>query len=299
MRCLEGLLLERADLLDIVVVDASSASVEADVVGLWSGITYVHAPELAGWMTSSRNRGLLQVQGDIVAFLDDDVIIRSGWAAKVRDIFAAGDVDGLAGQTCNGLPGEEVYDLPVGRLLPDGRLTAGFASKVEGLEEVQHGIGANMSFTREVLCRLGGFRDDYPGTALREDTDMFLRVGQVGGRVVFGSNTVDHLPAPHVRGRRFDTRYKLYGRRNHMVLLARHGGMGSQRLRRWVAGQFAEVPSAGGLRRQAERLGVVVLGVAFGFGALLKERRWSAMRPERSGPEAERIRAALSRQDWI
>ena len=35
---------------------------------------------------------------------------------------------------------------------------------------------------------------------------------------------VDHLPAPHVKGRRFDTRYKLYGRRNHMVMLARYAG---------------------------------------------------------------------------
>lgn len=292
-RCLGSLEGERSEILDVVVVDAS-AGLDVDLARQ-EGVTYVHAPELAGWMTKSRNRALLHTQGDVVAFLDDDVVVRPGWARTLRGVYSRHPVDAVVGRTCNGLPGEERYDLPVGRLLDDGILTEGFASEVGQVKEVDHGIGANMSFTREVLWLLGGFRDDYPGTALREDTDMFLRVKKIGKRAVFASATVDHLPAAHVRGQRFDTRYKLYARRNHMVLLSRHHGVVSPALRKWIVGQLRTVSHPEGMRRKAERFAAVAVGVGFGVFALLRERRISPMQPQREGVDAERVRQALAR----
>src|SRR5699024_8757973 len=155
---------------------------------------------------------------------------------------------------------------------------------------VMHGIGANMSFTRQVLRRLGGFRDDYPGTALREDTDIFLRIARLGGSVLYDpAAVVDHLPAPHVHGRRFDTRYKLYGRRNHMVLLARHEGYTSRTLWRWVLGQYADTIKVSGVRRRAERLGVTTIGLAWGIGAMLRNADRRPMPAERLDHLAEQL----------
>jgi hypothetical protein len=77
-----------------------------------------------------------------------------------------------------------------------------------------------MSVRREVLLALGGIRDNYPGTCLREESDMFLRVRQAGHRIVYTpSAVVTHVAAPYVHGRRFDLRYHYYGHRNHIVLL--------------------------------------------------------------------------------
>ena len=175
-RCLEaldGVLDERAE---VVVVDASALDRRRSVRAIAPAAIYVHAPDLAGWMTRSRNEALRWARGEVVAFLDDDVVVHSGWQTALLDAFDDPTVAAVAGRTCNGVAGEDHYGRPIGRLLPDGTLTDGFASAPDGEVDVDHGIGANMSFRRAVLAELGGFRDDYPGTALREDTDVFLRV---------------------------------------------------------------------------------------------------------------------------
>lgn len=297
-RCLRALDGEQDQIHQLVVVDASPEPDEVRAAAAFPGLTYVHAPELAGHMTRSRNRALHHVDGEVVAFLDDDVVVHPGWARAVREAFAEERIDALAGRTLNGLPGEETTAEAIGTLRPDGRLTAGFAASEQERVVVTHGIGANMAFTRDVLCRLGGFNDDYPGTALREDTDIFLRVARLGGVTMFDpAAAVDHLPAPHVHGRRFDTRYKLYGRRNHVVLLARHTGLISPTVARWIGGQLIDVLGPEGLRRKAERLGVTLIGVTWGLGAALRQAPlFGPQSPERSGDAATAIRENLARK---
>lgn len=297
IRCLRALHDELSDDAEIVVIDASSADRGESIHEIGRTVVYVHAPHLAGWMTRSRNEALRRVRGEIVSFLDDDVVVRPGWEASVREAFDDPAVDAVAGRTCNGVPGEERYGLPIGRLRPDGSLTDGFASLPhDRLVDVDHGIGANMSFRRSVLARLGGFRDDYPGTALREDTDIFLRVRALGGRVVFAREAaVDHLPAPHVRGARFDTRYKLYGRRNHLVLLGRNSGIGSPVLWRWIGGQLRAIFAPSGVTATIQRFGVTVLGLSWGLAALLRSARWRPLQPQRDDRVGREVRAQLTR----
>lgn len=295
-RCLESLNENVSADVEVVVVDASGVDSSVIVSEIRPSAVYVHAPSLAGWMTKSRNEGLRHVGGDIISFLDDDVVVASTWQEGLLAAFADPAVVAVSGRTRNLQPGEETYGLPIGRLLPDGSLTEGFASLPPGIVEVDHGIGANMSFRRAVLARLGGFRDDYPGTAMREDTDIFLRIRRLGGKVVFAPDAaVDHLPAPHVKGERFDTRYKLYARRNHMVLIARHSGIRSPELRRWVRREFRGVGEAPSVFRRLRRLGVTVLGVAWGAGAMLRQARWSSTPPVRDDDAARELRALLSR----
>lgn len=297
-RCLSSIARSGQPVDQVVVVDASAADRTKQVTALADElslpVTYVWAHQLAGWMTRSRNEALRWVQGDVVAFLDDDVVVDVDWAGALRDVFRDATVAAVAGRTRNNIEGEEAYDQPVGRYLPTGRLTEGFAVVADEPFDVDHGIGANMSFRRSVLGELGGFRDDYPGTALREDTDIFLRVRTLGRRVVFAPRVlVDHLPAPHVVGARFDTRYKLYGRRNHLVLLARHRGLGSPDVRRWVADELRGVGGAEGVQGKLLRLGVTVAGLGWGLGAALRQASWRPTPPRRTGAAADEVRARL------
>jgi GT2 family glycosyltransferase len=294
-RCLRALNRHRDGIDEIIVVDASSRSDAEGVAEVDPRVRYVHAPHLAGWMTRSRNEALRWATGDILAFIDDDVVVREEWATALHAAFADPSLAAAAGRTCNGLVGEETYDRPIGRLLDDGELTEGFASRPEGPVEVDHGIGANMIFRRTVLAELGGFRDDYPGTALREDTDAFLRVRALGGRVLFLPDAVvDHLPAPHVTGERFDTRYKLYRRRNHVVMLARHGGIASPLLRRWIARELRQVRAAEGASAKVRRLLVTLAGVGWGVAALPGDARWRSLPRRRQDAAGRALRDALT-----
>jgi GT2 family glycosyltransferase len=295
-RCLESLQQNVATDADVVVVDASATGSATMVDGIRPSTRYVHAPQLAGWMTRSRNEALRHIECDIVSFIDDDVVVSATWQRAVLVAFADPTVAAVAGRTRNLQPGEDSYDQPVGRLLPDGTLTEGFASLPGGVIDVDHGIGANMSFRRAMLALLGGFRDDYPGTAMREDTDIFLRVKRAGGRAVFVPDAVvDHLPAPHVKGERFDTRYKLYARRNHMVLLARDAGIRSPSLRRWIRREFRSVGDAPNVWLRVRRFGVTVIGVAWGSAAMVRDAGWAPTAPVRDDRGGRELRESLSR----
>ncbi|GAA4345814.1 glycosyltransferase family 2 protein [Microbacterium rhizosphaerae] len=293
-RCLRSLDENVSDDVEIVVVDASKESAEALVAGIRPSAIYVHAPQLAGWMTRSRNEALKRARGDVISFLDDDVVVSAQWQAALLAAYDDPSVSAVAGRTRNLQPGEDVYDQPVGRLRQDGSLTEGFASIQPPTTPIDHGIGANMSFRRRMLARLGGFRDDYPGTAIREDTDIFLRVKRAGGRAVFATDAVvDHLPAPHVHGARFDLRYKLYARRNHMVLLARYDGIRSRMLRRWIVHELRSVRQVAGLRRKAQRLVVITIGIGWGAAAMIRQAHWTPMDPARGDPLATQLRLRM------
>ncbi|WP_136707701.1 glycosyltransferase [Agromyces sp. H66] len=294
-RCLGGLRALQGPPPEVVVVDASRASAQLDAEASYPGVHYVHAPALAGWMTKARNEALRWARGEVIAFIDDDVVVRPLWAQALVAAFADPAVSAVGGRTCNGIAGEEHYSKPIGILRADGTLTDGFAASPGNPVRIDHGIGANMTFRRSVLAELGGFRDDYPGTALREDTDIFLRVRAIGGMALFVPDAVvDHRPAPHVHGARFDTRYKLYGRRNHVVLLARDQGLGSPMLRRWIRLQFHGVGSARGVGARARRLIVTVLGIAWGLGASARLAQWRPTPAQRVGPKGAQLRRILS-----
>jgi GT2 family glycosyltransferase len=283
---------------EIVVVDASPDDETRSVVSDFSNVLHVPFPGGAGHMTTSRNVGLLHVSGDVIAFLDDDTVVHDGWLAGVIAAFEESRVGALAGRTCNGQPGEESEGVEdIGRLLPDGRLTAFFAADPGRILDVAHGIGANMAFSRQVLGELGGFRDDFRGVGgVREDTDVFFRVGALGHRIVFSPYAaVDHLGAPHVRGRRFDFRYMFWSRHNPALLLGRNFGLGSNYFRSWLRRELAQAVTAQHSNpfRRAARILLGIIGVVGGVLSAAVKGGWKSSNPHRSDDLGDRIRSHL------
>lgn len=281
------------------MVDASPDAHTAEVVREFAWALRVSFPRGAGHMTASRNEGLLRATGDVIAFIDDDVNVHVGWLSGLLQAFADPMVDAVAGRTCNQTPGEESAGVEaIGRVLPNGDLTGNFAADPGSLVAVDHGIGANMSFRREVLAHLGGFRDDFRGIGgVREDTDVFLRLRALGRRAVFAPDAaVDHIGAPHVRGRRFDYRYNFFLRYNHALLLARNFGLGSREFQNWAVGEIrGETKSSQpNVLRRAARAGVRIGGVIAGAVASLPKARWQPVDPVRRDRVGETIRRQLS-----
>ena len=285
---------------EVIVVDASPDDGTAAVVKEFPRVLRVPFVGGAGHLTTSRNVGLLHTSGDVIAFIDDDAYVRRGWLTGILEAFADPTIGAVAGRTCNGIPGEESEGVAeIGRMLPSGDLTGYFAADPGGTIEVDHGIGANMSFRRDALARLGGFRNDFLGVgAVREDTDIFLRLRALGYRAVFApAAVVDHVGAPHVRGQRFDFRYLFWARHNHALLLARNFGLGSSQLRTWLATELrrpldAQHPNP---LRRAARIALGFAAVAAGMAASVRKAGWRATDPIRHDAVGEKIRAHLSR----
>ena len=87
-----------------------------------------------------------------------------------------------------------------------------------------------MSFRRAALERIGGIRDGYRGTCIREETDLCLQVTAAGYRLVYAPDAVvEHVAAPYAKGSRFDLRYAYWAQKNHLILLIRHFGSSAAR----------------------------------------------------------------------
>ena len=219
--CLDHVLRQSVSPVEIVVVDASPGHETEQILERYPDVTYVRSRHGRGTTATSRAIGVAHSTGDVVVFLDDDAYPAATWLEELLKRYDAPDVAGVGGRTDNGRPEEEGEGLDlVGRLLPDGRLTGYFAAVTPGDVDVDHLLGANMSIRRDVIDQLGGIRDFYPGTCLREESDIALRARQAGYRLVYTPDAlVRHMGGSYAKGRRFDLRYEYYGARNHVVLL--------------------------------------------------------------------------------
>lgn len=215
---------------EVIVVDASADERTRRVVAEFGGVVYMRNEKGYGRMTASRNMGLMRASGEIIAFLDDDAFAHEGWLENLLATYTDPAIGAVGGRARNNVPGEGVYRVAeLGRLKPSGEIAGYFGADPGRIIAVDHIMGCNMSFRRQVLAELGGFREDYPGiSGVCEDTDMSMRVRLAGHRMLFNPEAVvDHVGAPQAEGRRFDWRYAMFGQRNHLVLLIRNFGLRS------------------------------------------------------------------------
>ena len=212
----------------IIVVDASEDDKTAKVVAEFPAVLYLRNDNGFGRMTASRNIGLKHSIGDIIAYVDDDAFAHPGWLAALISAYTTPEIGAVGGRALNNVPGEETRNVDkIGRVSSRGVLEGNFAADPGKIISVEHIIGCNMSFRREVLARLGGFREDFPGiSGICEDTDMSLRVRRVGYSILFNPRSVvDHIAAPQAKGQRFDLHYAYSYHRNWIALLVRNFGL--------------------------------------------------------------------------
>lgn len=143
--------------------------------------------------SNALNAAIRNVQGDVFAFMDDDVIVQPDW---LHNLTAHLNDDAWAGAGGRILPqwtGTPPAWLPTGDrygLAPLAMFDLG--SEPCALEESP--FGTNMAFRRDVFEKFGGFRTDLgprPGTEIRnEDTEFGQRVLDGGARLRYEPSAV-------------------------------------------------------------------------------------------------------------
>lgn len=242
--CLEHLQAQTVLPRRIVVVDASPDDLTAAVVADFDGVEYRRNDLGVGTLAASRAIGSHDATEDVVAFIDDDAYAEPDWLARILDAYDLPDVGAVGGRARMNREGEEDEGVElIGRFLPNGRLTGNFAADPGRIVDADHMLGANMTVRTDVLRSFGGIHDYYPGTCLREDSDLSLRVRTAGYRIRYAPDAVVlHVAGEYARGRRFDLRYRYYGARNHVVLLRTTLGWRDPHLTRYLA---STIPALG------------------------------------------------------
>jgi glycosyltransferase involved in cell wall biosynthesis len=149
------------------------------------------------------NRGIREAEGDVLAFMDDDVTVESTWLHNVTAPLERSTWAGVGGRIVppvdfsppSWLALEGPYDL--------GGILALFDKGRVGRELREAPFGTNMAFRKQIFEKYGLFRPDLgpsPGSEIRgEDTEFGRRVLQGGDRLWYEPAAIVHHPVPENR----------------------------------------------------------------------------------------------------
>jgi glycosyltransferase involved in cell wall biosynthesis/GT2 family glycosyltransferase len=234
-QAIESVRTQTAPAHEIVLTIDHSPELLAESRRRWPEIKIVENREEQG-LSGARNSGVAECGGEIVAFLDDDAVAAPDWLALLGEAYRDPDVLGVGGAVhpawVEGKPRwfPAEFDWVVGCThsgMPRERAT------------VRNLVGANMSFRREALAEVGGFRHELGrvGTipAGCEETDLCIRIGKrwPQGQIVYDpAAAVDHF-VPASRGERsyFTSRCRGEGRSKAVLagLVGSESGLEAER----------------------------------------------------------------------
>jgi glucosyl-dolichyl phosphate glucuronosyltransferase len=158
-------------------------------------------------LSGARNTGWQRATGEVVAFLDDDARADQGWAAAMLSAYEDETVVGVGGAV---LPD---WRAPRPPWFPEEFLWVvgcGYRGQPAGRARVRNGIGANVSFRREVLAGTGGFQTGLgrlgADGAGCEETELSIRAHRTrpGARVLLEpAAVVRHAVGPERTNRAY------------------------------------------------------------------------------------------------
>lgn len=140
-----------------------------------TGVTVI--PNAGGRGASGgRNTGVAVTEGEVVAFLDDDVVASPTWLESLLRHFSSPSVVGVGGRLDPVWPSSEPRWFP-----PEfgWAVGASYRGMPESAGPVRNVWSGNMAIRREVFDAVGGFRAGFGKIGDRprpEDTDLCLRV---------------------------------------------------------------------------------------------------------------------------
>ncbi len=197
LRAVVVLMQGRAD-VELLVIDQTrqhEPETEACLADLADSLQ-LHRVDFAS-LTRARNHGVRLARGDVVLFLDDDIVpVPELLDAHLR-CYEDPALAGVGGCTLH--PGERRHSRSELSRAELQKLDAGQTDRfdIDWERNTKWARGCNMSFRRDWLFRVGGFDEAFYGAALGEEVELCYRIRRVGGRLRYAPAAgVLHLVNP-------------------------------------------------------------------------------------------------------
>lgn len=209
---------------EILIVDDGALD-RAAIVGLveQQGLSCHYLRKATPGLAASRNLGVQQAQGDIILFLDDDVLLDPEYIAAIMQIFGddpQGEIGGVTGTlqvdyAAGVRPFLRLFGLDgvtPGAILPSGSGILVRQGEIRQTMPVQWLSGCNMAYRREVFTQFH-FDQRLGAYGWGEDRDFSYRVGQHYPLMATPSAQLVHLKAT---GGRINSRYMGFMETNYL-----------------------------------------------------------------------------------
>lgn len=232
-------------------------------------------------LSGARNTGVRAARHAVVAFLDDDAVADRRWSERLLAAYADPGVLGVGGLV------EPAWDLGRPAWFPrefDWVVGCTYRGMPTEPAPVRNFIGANMSFRRDVLAGLEGFRPDLGRVGTRplggEETELCIRAvrDSRGGRLVYEPAAAVRHRVPAGRCRWAYFRARCYAEGLSKAAVARHAGpqsaLASERayLRRTIPAALLRPLRPGADRPPVRTAAALVVGVLWAMAGYCRGR---------------------------
>jgi GT2 family glycosyltransferase len=163
---------------EIIIVIDHNEELLTRARSAWPNVAVVPNEETRG-LSGARNTGASAAGGDVVAFLDDDAQADQRWLERLAAAYEDSRIVAAGGVVEPVWPAGRPHWFPAEFDWVVGCSHSGMPRETAPVRNL---VGANMSFRRQTLVELGGFRDGIGriGTAPVgcEETELCIRAGQ-------------------------------------------------------------------------------------------------------------------------
>jgi glycosyltransferase involved in cell wall biosynthesis len=213
LRCLQSIARQTSLPLEVLVIDdghLDPAQAVRALEGTGIAVRYFNKASDRG-LTKSRNLGIRESGGDVVLFLDDDVVLDEGYLAAISEVYRERPrVGGVGGRLLSGRLSWPkrlflrlfLLDGPdEGKVLANG--IGVLVRNIGGVKRVDWLSGCNMSFRRGVFEHVM-FDESFGGNGWGDDRDFSFRVSRRFEVVATPAAVLHHLEEPSGRQGRFE-----------------------------------------------------------------------------------------------
>ncbi|MFH1366372.1 MAG: glycosyltransferase [Patescibacteria group bacterium] len=133
----------------------------------------------------AKNFGLKKAAGQIIIFLDDDTEVKNPDFITYHVVnYLDVKTGGVGGKVVDkNLKLNKGQKGPILRVSKTGRVFPNSQSEIK--QEINAPRGGNVSYRKKVIDDIGGFDERFIGNAMREETDLSLRVFKAGYKIIF------------------------------------------------------------------------------------------------------------------
>lgn len=222
IKCIESILIQTLLPDEIIIADSSEdAELKSKLDLPHNKITfrYIHAKVS---LTKARNIGIKESTGDIIIFLDDDVVLDKDYIKEIMHVFdndLGKKIGGVTGNIMNNLKKQDqtfkyligchimqtigviffLFKYGNGKFQPSGYPTFVHSDKITNVECLS---GANMAFRREVFKEFT-FDEGLSGYCYNEDVDFSYRVSRKYQNIYTPFAKLVHNVSPAARDKEY------------------------------------------------------------------------------------------------